>query len=349
MPANKYALIRYRVIDECLTNKARPFPDKEYLRQACEDRLYGSSDARVSISTIEKDIYAMRYDSALGYEAPIAFHKYNKGYHYTDADFSIKKVPLRDEEVEALQFAAQTLYQFKDVPVFTAFEQVLSKLKEHVSLSGENLNEEYREYMLFEDSEKGTGERYLTLLLKAIREKRKVNLSYSFFQEEKEGKDYILNPYLLKQFRLRWYLLAWDAKAEKVKTFGLDRILSLEVTSEFFLKKEFSAAKYFKDTYGINHTSKPPEQILLKIERPQSKYFLSRPMHPSLRLLRSEEDGDVLSLDLVPNLDLINELMSWAPHVEVLEPELLRKEMIKKIQDLSMLYSKKIAKGKKRE
>jgi len=334
MPANKYALIRYRVIDECLTNKARPYPDKEFLRQACEDRLYGSTDARVSVSTIEKDIYAMRYDGALGFEAPIAFHKYHKGYHYTEPDFSIKKVPLRDEEVEALQFATQTLYQFKDTPVFTAFEQLLSKLKDHVSLSGESMNEEYREYMLFEESEKGTGERHLTALLKAIREKRRLKMEYTFFQEEKEGKEYILDPYLLKQFRLRWYLMAYDTEAGKVKTFGLDRMIQVEVSDEHFMESDFSAGAYFKDTYGINHVLQAPERITLRIERPQSRYFLSRPLHPSLRLIRSEDEGDVLELELVPNQDLVIELMSWSPHVVVLAPESLKKEMMLRAQDL---------------
>ena len=40
MPANKYALLRYRIIDRCLTNPGKPFPTKEDLRQACEDALY---------------------------------------------------------------------------------------------------------------------------------------------------------------------------------------------------------------------------------------------------------------------------------------------------------------------
>ena len=42
MPANKYALLRYRIIDRCLTNRMRPHPSKEDLRLACEEGLYGS-------------------------------------------------------------------------------------------------------------------------------------------------------------------------------------------------------------------------------------------------------------------------------------------------------------------
>lgn len=39
MPANKYALLRYRIIDRCLTNSGHPFPTKEELRSACEEAL----------------------------------------------------------------------------------------------------------------------------------------------------------------------------------------------------------------------------------------------------------------------------------------------------------------------
>ena len=54
MPANKYALLRYRIIDRCLTNPGKPFPTKEELRQACGDALYGSDGEHISISTVEK-------------------------------------------------------------------------------------------------------------------------------------------------------------------------------------------------------------------------------------------------------------------------------------------------------
>ena len=64
MPANKYALLRYRIIDRCITQKS--YPTKEDLRAACEEALYGSDGENISISTIEKDIWAMRNESELG-------------------------------------------------------------------------------------------------------------------------------------------------------------------------------------------------------------------------------------------------------------------------------------------
>ena len=67
MPANKYALLRYRIIDRCINNRGRPFPTREQLRQECEDALYGSGGEAISLSTIDKDINAMRNEGELGY------------------------------------------------------------------------------------------------------------------------------------------------------------------------------------------------------------------------------------------------------------------------------------------
>jgi hypothetical protein len=84
MPANKYALLRYRIIDRCLTNKGKTFPSREDLREACADALYGSGADQISLSTIDKDIWAMKNESELGYYAPIEYNRTHKGYFYTE-------------------------------------------------------------------------------------------------------------------------------------------------------------------------------------------------------------------------------------------------------------------------
>ena len=109
MPANKYALLRYRIIDRCLTNPGKPFPTKEELRQACEEALYGSDGVHISISTVEKDLWAMRNEADLGYYAPIEYHRDERGYHYTEEGYSINDVQLNDDDLDAIRFATNTL------------------------------------------------------------------------------------------------------------------------------------------------------------------------------------------------------------------------------------------------
>jgi len=63
MPANKLALIRYHIIDGKLNKRFPGYPSKEELRSACEDELYGTMGKNISTSTIEKDIFAMKYNT----------------------------------------------------------------------------------------------------------------------------------------------------------------------------------------------------------------------------------------------------------------------------------------------
>lgn len=94
MPINKYALMRYRIIDRCLTNSARPFPSREDLRAACEEQLYGLGSGIISLSTIDKDIASMKNEGDLGYYAPIAYDRARKGYYYADENYTISEMSL---------------------------------------------------------------------------------------------------------------------------------------------------------------------------------------------------------------------------------------------------------------
>ena len=82
MPLNKSALLRYRVIDSCLTNRNNKYPTLQFIITKIEEALDGS----ISDSMLNKDLAAMKEI----YDAPIHYDRYHKGYCYTEADFSIK-------------------------------------------------------------------------------------------------------------------------------------------------------------------------------------------------------------------------------------------------------------------
>ena len=128
----KNALIRYRVIDKCLRNKYKPFPSKEELRTACEDALFGSSEGEsICDSTIEKDLFYLRME----HDAPIMYSKKNRGYYYDSETFSLDDIPLTEDDLMAIRFAANTLSQFKDVDMFKQFGFAIDKIADRVALN----------------------------------------------------------------------------------------------------------------------------------------------------------------------------------------------------------------------
>ena len=79
MPANKNALLRYKVLDDCLKRRGRYWSLEDLMEKVgaalCED----GGPASVSKRTIQEDIKNLR----LNYNAPIDTEP-NRGYYYSD-------------------------------------------------------------------------------------------------------------------------------------------------------------------------------------------------------------------------------------------------------------------------
>ena len=319
MPANKYALLRYRIIDDCLTNKARKFPTKEDLKYACEQALYGSSDERISISTIEKDMWAMKNEGELGYYAPIAYSKLEKGYFYEDPDYTIKEISLSEEDKEAIRFAATTLFQFKDLAIFDQFGSAIQKIMDRLSISPEMQDDAIERFVQFENTPMAKGTELLPLLLQAIKENREVRFRYISFLDQSESER-VLHPYLLKEYRNRWYVIGKDVDGGKVKTFGLDRITDLSLRENYFtVDKSFDPEVLFKYSFGITAGGEP-EKIVLKFAPQEGRYVKAQPLHPTQKIINENEDSLTIQLKVIPSYELKATIRSFGDKVEVLEP-----------------------------
>ncbi len=332
MPANKSALLRYRIIDKCIRNKYKPFPTKEYLRQACEDALFNSVGERVSISTIEKDIYSMRFDLTLGYEAPIKYSKADSGYFYEDPNYSIDNIPLNDDDLHALRFAVNTLHQFKGIDVFKNFEFAIGKIFERVNLSNDVNEETVKEYVQFESVTEIQGTEHLPPILEAIQAKRKIEIDYASFKTGK-SKSYLLHPYLLKEYRNRWYLIAFDENSSKIKTFGLDRFVSLQLTeTKFSVDKGFSPEHFFKYSIGITASNEKPKKVVLSFSPKQGHYIKTQPLHHSQTILKETSKELQISIEVIESYELMMMLLGFGSDVKVIKPKSLKKNLKKELE-----------------
>ncbi|HEY8405158.1 MAG TPA: WYL domain-containing protein [Flavobacteriales bacterium] len=340
MPANKYALLRYRIIDRCLTNKAKPYPTREDLRQACEDALYGSGGEAISLSTIDKDIYAMKYENELGYLAPIAFSRQHGGYYYEDPDYTIAELSLGEEDLQAIRFATATLEQFKDVPIFKQYESAIEKIINRVNISPNPADSALDNFIQFEKSTVSKGNEYLGPLLEYIRSRKSIRVVYRKFTDDKT-KEYELHPYLLKEYHNRWYLIAKEQQSGKIRTFGLERIESLELgEKKFTMDKNFNPDTFFKYSIGITERAEKPEQIVLSFEPVAGKFLKTQPIHPSQKVLKETAKEIQIGLNVLITQELINLILSYGPNVQVLKPMKLKNEIVALLKQTLSSYSK---------
>ncbi len=338
MPANKYALLRYRIIDRCLTNEARPYPSKEDLRLACEEALYGSDGERISISTIEKDMWAMRNEGDLGYYAPIAYSQPHRGYFYEEEGYTINDINLNEEDLGALRLATETLNQFRDSPLFRRYHQAIDKIVNRLRISPEFDGSGESSFIQFEEAPEVKGIEHLTALADAIRNRQVVRFVYEKFSDGSR-RAHEVHPYLLKEYRNRWYLITYEPDRDDFRTYGLDRIEQIEVDKAFFsLQKDFDSDRFFMHSIGITELDKDPVDVVFRCNATLGKYLASQPLHASQHI-REVSGGDVeVSLRVLVTYELLSELRGYGPAVEVIAPTDLRERFKKELSEALSKY-----------
>ena len=193
-----------------------------------------------------------------------------------------------------------------------------------------NENAQLRDRILLENNPSG-GE-FLSTILEAMRDGKMLTFSYKpFWTEDDRISDlYHVEPYALKVFKRRWYLLAKYGDSP-LKVYALDRMLDMDIEFESFeMPADFNANAYFSTCFGIIHSDEEPRTIKLKVSDFQSKYLRSLPLHHSQKEVERTDKYTVFSYFLRPSFDFTQEILSMGDTVEVLEPKSLRAEVAAK-------------------
>ena len=161
-------------------------------------------------------------------------------------------------------------------------------------------------------------------LLHAIKNQVQIKFIYQKYWEEQLTQR-TTEPYALKEFKNRWYILAKDLKDSKVKTFALDRLTALEITKRGFqFSKDFNVNEYFRYCFGIiGPDGQKPQEIVLSFDTFQGKYIKSLPLHYTQEILKDNENELRIKLKLFITHDFIMELLSFGENVEVIKPKSL--------------------------
>ena len=194
-----------------------------------------------------------------------------------------------------------------------------------LSLSNQ-LNESValKDRIILEDN--NSGQEFVSAILEAMRNNKMLTFSYKPYWMEGDSVSnlYHVEPYALKYFKRRWYLLAKYGDSP-LKVYALDRMLDIDIEFEdFTMPEDFNAEAFFSSFFGIIVGEEKPRQIQLKVDDFQANYLRSLPLHHSQKEIKRTDDYTVFSLFLSPTFDFVQELLSHGETFEVLSPKDLR-------------------------
>lgn len=328
---------RLKIIDKCL--RGNKHWSTRQLFEEC-NRVFiaeGKHEHIISaINTIRNDMNQIREEFPQSI-IEVKNGRY-KSYTYADPEFSYFHLPFKDEELAKLTQVLLMLNKYDGLPQMDWVYEMLERFK--VST---NIETNFCSVVGFDESEYLVGREYYTPILNAITQKTALEVTYQNF---KRGIIFtaLVYPYYLKQYNKRWFLLAWNDRYDCLSTFALDRIVNLEVSEAPYRENNaIDFNEYFDDLVGV---SKAPDnkvqKIKLRLAPDVWPYVHTKPIHSTQKRINEECDprNTVIQIEVQPNFELEQLLISYGEGLEVLEPQWLRDKMRNRIQAMLSNYTK---------
>lgn len=195
-----------------------------------------------------------------------------------------------------------------------------------------------KDRILFEEIPRGT--EYIQTVIDAMQSGKVLQIDYQPFEGNRAT--YHLQPYAMKVYNQRWYVVGCMPEIGGIRNIALDRTLEMEKTDEdFVVPDDFDAEMYYAHTVGIfvNENLKP-QKVVLRAYGVHVDYMRSLPLHFSqkeIKTIDGEYSDFQFSLCLTP--ELTTKILSMGEKVEVIEPEVLRKEVLKRLYSTIRRYS----------
>lgn len=182
------------------------------------------------------------------------------------------------------------------------------------------------------------GAQYLDAIGKALTENLRLHIEHRKFVDDK-SRHLTIEPYCIKSKERRWYLLARNVETGEMRTYALDRMLSLELTEEHFTPdSSIDLNKYYSNCIGVYTNNTSFTEVVIRVTEFQAKYLHTLPLHSSQR----EISPCVFKYQVDVTPDLINEILKMGANAEVLEPLSLRETVMGVIEKMNGNYCKEM-------
>ena len=274
--------------------------------------------------TVYRDLDALMY---AGF--PVLSEKRDGKAYYRFLDkFQLGQVPFTPDELLALAFSSDLLKSLEGTVFHDSIQSAMTKVRAGLGPELSRYLEQFRNAFRVLP---GPHKRYadyresIRALNEAVLDRRTVALRYRSGRSGEETERRI-DPYKVWYHGGALYVIGHDHRRGQIRTFAVDRILSLEATSETFeTPVDFDFDAYTASSFGV--VAEPATRIRIHFDRRWAAYVGEREWHASQTTAALADGGLELVLDVGAGQELASWLLSFGDGAIVLEPESLREEV----------------------
>ena len=196
---------------------------------------------------------------------------------------------------------------------------------------------------------------YLETFINAMKRKVRVEVKYRRYESD-NVTEVDFEPYCLKLFNQRWYVLAHfhrDATPEKEErdyygVYSFDRMQEVSLTNvKFEVRDDFDAQDYFSECFGVFASeSTPAERIVLRAYNKQRYYLNDLPLHHSQKVIGRGENYTDFEYYIRPTIDFCGHILSLANQLKVICPQSLADRIRQMAMDTLEMYGMEVGEAR---
>jgi len=181
--------------------------------------------------------------------------------------------------------------------------------------------------------------RTLVVLTEAWVSRHRVKIAYQSLSAEKTAER-VIEPYFIEPAATGHssYVIAYCHRTRSLRTFKIERIKAIEATAEpYTIPPDFDANEFLGSSWGIVVESEV-KAIRLRFDSEIARIMEETIWHPS-QVLEKQRDGSIImTLRVTDTVELHSWILGWGEKVKVLEPEELRREVVRTAKAMLDVY-----------
>lgn len=313
-------------------------------RYELQNKVNAKLQEPISIDAIDKDINEIKgqlgvYNLKHNTNIELKFNR-NTGYHYSERGFRLYKNSVSDEDKNLLLLANSLFNIFNGTPLQGKFGEVVAKVMDQSLTGGLKLESLPNDFVQIENGITSKSIKWIPSLLEAIFEKNCMKIIY-------KGRTRDMCPYVIKQFKNKWYMVAWDyssSHTSKTNLYALDNIEDIIGVSnkKFIVDPDFNIEDYFRYSIGIWHEHEQMP-VKVKLEFYETRLFNSiqnNPLHHSQHCsLNDSKDKLTVVIEVYDGPELYNIIYNFGSSVKVIEPKSVADKIVSNAKRVLELYS----------
>ena len=317
---------RFHLIDQMLCNQ-RVVTRAQFL-----DAL------EVSPATFKRDLEYLRDRLA----APIVWDRERRGYCYEQGEgseqFQLPGLWFNTSEIQALLSMDALLENLQPGVLSNHIEPLRSRIRMLLDDGDHSVDEIARRIRIIPLAAKAYSSEYFQDLCQALLSRKCVDMTY-YSRPTDSSSERRVSPQRLIYYRDNWYLDAWCHLRQALRSFSIDAIKVLNITSEAAIEVDAQELnRELESGYGI-FSGAETRKAVLRFSPEIARWVSRETWHPDQQSEYDDQGYYVLRVPYSQDTELVMDILKHGSEVEVLQPSELRERVKQRIVAMQALYA----------